>query len=51
MDNENINILRKHYNNHIYPKLIEDIKKEFIEKNKVLYADPMSFVLILIVVE
>ena len=40
MDNENINLLKKHYNNHLYPKPIEDIKKEFIGKNKIPYADP-----------
>ena len=34
------NLLKEHYEKFIYPKPVEDIDKEFLEKRKVLYADP-----------
>ena len=34
--NKNINDLKEHYNNFIYPKPIEDIEEEFIKKKNTI---------------
>jgi len=37
MNQQNLDYLKKHYNNYVYPKPIEDIHEEFIKKKNVTY--------------
>lgn len=37
MNQQNLDYLKKHYNNYVYPKPIEDIHEEFIKKKKTLH--------------
>ncbi len=40
MNQQNLDYLKKHYNNYVYPKPIEDIHEEFIKKKKRYIFDP-----------
>jgi len=40
MKEQNLEYLKKHYDNYIYPKPIEDIEEEFIKKKKRYIFDP-----------
>jgi SAM-dependent methyltransferase len=41
--NKNINDLKEHYNNFIYPKPIEDIEEEFIKQRRYYLDDPTYY--------
>lgn len=43
MNNKNIDYLTKHYNEFIYPRPIEDIDKEWIDKNMHYLNDPTRY--------
>ena len=43
MNNKNIDYLTKHYNEFIYPRPIEDIDKEWIDKNMHYLNDPSHY--------
>ena len=43
MNNKDILYLTKHYNEFIYPKPIEDIDEEFINKKKYYLNDPTYY--------
>ena len=43
MSNKNINYLTKHYNEFIYPSPIEDIQKDWVNKNMYYVNDPTRY--------